>query len=76
MKQQLAPFRVGPLVVVIGTPSFQHGSSVRERAEQGLVEQFVAQAPDEGLGKGVERPVVIRPLGTRNSFHTIVSAIG
>jgi hypothetical protein len=37
----------------IGTPSFQHGSGVRERAEQGLVEQFVAQAPDEGFGKGV-----------------------
>ena len=44
---------MGPFVVVIGTPGFKHGAGMREGAEQGLVEQFVAQAADERFSEGV-----------------------
>lgn len=42
-----------PVGVIIDAPSFEQGAGVRERAEQGLVEQFVAQTADERLGEGI-----------------------
>ena len=36
---------------VISAPRFEHGASVRKRAEQGLVEQLIPQMADERLGK-------------------------
>lgn len=41
------------VVIVVGAPGFEHCTGVRERAEQGLVEQLVPQAADEGLGESV-----------------------
>ena len=42
-----------PVVIVIGTLSRQHGAGVRERAEQGLIEQLVPQPAREALGTDV-----------------------
>ena len=39
--------------VVIGAPSFEQSAGVRKRAEQSLIEEFVAQAANEGLGERV-----------------------
>jgi hypothetical protein len=52
--------------------SFEHSAGMRERAEQGLVEQFVAQAADEGFRERVlhrlaRRDVVQATL--RSSAH-------
>ncbi len=41
------------MVIVIVSPSFDQPSSVTERAEQSLVQQFVAQAPVEALDEAV-----------------------
>lgn len=42
-----------PLHVVDGAPGFEHGAGMRQRSKQGLVEQLVAQATDEGFGEGI-----------------------
>jgi hypothetical protein len=47
------PSRECGLVWLVGAPSFEHGAGVGGAIEQGLVEQFVAQASDERLSKGV-----------------------
>src|SRR5215472_12027462 len=45
--------RVRPAGVVVSAPSFEHGTRVWQRAEQGLIEQLVAQSANKGLGKSV-----------------------
>src|SRR5689334_21627289 len=44
---------VMPLVIVVGAPGFENSARMRKRPEQGLIEQLVTQAADEGFGKGV-----------------------
>lgn len=41
------------LFVVIAPPGFQHGTGVRQRFEQRLVQQFVAQAAVEAFAEAV-----------------------
>ena len=42
-----------PFFVVIVPPEFQHSAGVRQRSEQRLVEQFVAQPAVEALDEAV-----------------------
>jgi hypothetical protein len=44
---------VWPFFVVVAPPRLQQGASVRQRAEQGLVEQFVAQAAVEAFDEAI-----------------------
>jgi hypothetical protein len=39
--------------VVVCSPGFEHCAGVRKRAEQGFVEQFIAQASNERFDKGI-----------------------
>ena len=48
-RRQPAELRVWSLLVVVAPPILQHRSGVAKRAEQGLVEQLVAQAAVETL---------------------------
>ena len=77
------------VVVVVGTPGLEHSAGVQERAEQGLVEQFVAQPTDEPLGEGVLRRfarrdvvpfdlVLVRPSqdGVAGELGTVVADNG
>src|SRR5262245_32514079 len=45
--------RMRPVVIVVETPAVEYDTGVRQRPEQGLVEQFTPQATDEGFGKGI-----------------------
>jgi hypothetical protein len=44
---------VWSLVVVVPPPGLEHGAGVRQGAEQGLVDEFVAQAAVEALDEAV-----------------------
>ena len=41
------------VMIVVETPAVEYDTGVRQRPEQGLVEQFIPQATDEGFGKGI-----------------------
>ena len=69
---QPAEPRVRPIVIVIGTPVVEHDTSVLQRPEQGLVEQLVSQAADEGFGKRILHRLARRdvvPLDLASSVH-------
>jgi hypothetical protein len=48
-----AELRMRSLLVVIAPPNLQHGAGVRQRAEQGFVQQLVAQPAVEALDEAV-----------------------
>ena len=65
--------RVRPVGVVVRAPGFERSACMGQRSEQGLIEQLVPQAADEGLGKGIlhglarrdvvpSHLVIVRPL--------------
>ena len=51
--REVAEARVGPHLVEVPPPCFQLGAGVRYGAEQGLVQQFVAQLAIEDLAEAV-----------------------
>src|SRR5438477_13030372 len=48
-----AEARVRAFGVVITAPGFQHHPGMRQRTEQGLVQQLIAQPPVEAFDEGV-----------------------
>ena len=50
---EVAEARVGPHLVEVAPPGFELGAGVRQGAEQGLVQQFVAQLAIEALAEAV-----------------------
>jgi hypothetical protein len=55
--------------------SFEHSAGMRERAEQGLVEQFVAQAADEGFRERVLHRLARRDVVPGNLAILEVSSV-
>lgn len=49
----VAKRRVGALGIVVLDPFGEHGGGVAKAVEQGLVQEFVAQAPVEALDEAV-----------------------
>ncbi len=64
---------MGPLGVIVLAPSFEDGAGMRQRAEQGLVQQLVAQTTVKALDEGVlllryrSRPLAWQTSGTTNA---------
>ena len=42
-----------PLGLVVEAPAFEDGTGLRQRAEQGLVQQLIAQSAVEAFDKGI-----------------------
>src|SRR4029079_9982818 len=43
------------VIVVVDTPSLEHGAGMWQRAKQRFVEQFVPESADKGFGEGILR---------------------
>src|SRR6516165_1279437 len=58
--------RMWSIVVVVHSPSREHGAGMRQRAKQRLVEQLVAQPSDERFGEGILRRLAWRDVVPRH----------
>ena len=68
LRRQPPELRVRTLLVVIASPRLQHGASVRQRAEQRLVQQLVTQPPVEAFVEAVLLGLARRDV-TADSAH-------
>jgi len=59
-RRRPAKLRVRTRFVVVAPPGFEHGAGVRQRAEQRLVQQFVAQAAVEATNRPSPRHLALR----------------
>jgi hypothetical protein len=70
---EIAQSAVRPGVVVVILPGRQHGSNLRERGEQRLVEEFVAQPCVETLANGAKH---MRRGVQNHDVHAVIEISG